>query len=174
MSEKKEYIKKLLKKKESINDKISSRNFENFQINNEENNNSDSVIINDTSNETTNDNENIDYKQLENAIRKNIFSELTSSDEAAQAILKEGKDIKEEFTETPSNNGYLKERLKKDLKDPLIISILVLIFTNKTIIGKIASYIPGMLDQSNMTIIGNICRAFIIGIIYYIIKIFVK
>ena len=107
-------------------------------------------------------------------IRKNIFNELNSSDESNSH--KEQLNTTEEFTEHSSspNKGYLKERLKKDLKDPLIVSILVLIFTNKTIIEKIASYIPGMLDQSNITIIGNICRAFIIGLIYYIIKIFVK
>ena len=73
-----------------------------------------------------------------------------------------------------TKQSYFKDKLKKDFKEPLIIIILILIFTNNSVIQLISKYIPGMMHNNDMTTVGSIIRAIIVGLVFYIIKKFIK
>ena len=170
----KKYIKDLMKKNK-MNEQLLDRNFEKFSED------KDKEVTKETVNEENPpDSKLIELQEKlleEKLLEQELLKQKLLQQKIQQESLEKDNGLKDVSEETNNNeedennsNSYLKDKLKKDLKEPLLIILIVLFYTNNNIILKISNYVPGMIYENSLTTIGTLLRAVFIAITIYIIK----
>ena len=178
----KKYIKDILKKNK-MNEQLLDRKFDKFDTTNDKEDNIESETNNNEDKKNNKRDELLQQELIKQELLKQelLKQELVQQNILEQALTKQTvneKNIQNENNElvksTNNDEGYLKNKLKKDLKEPFLIILVVLFYTNNNIIVKISNYVPGMIYENCLTTIGTLLRAVFIALTIYIIKKVIK